>query len=228
MTRLLESSHRALSSPVGGTPRALVLAAALLLLPTYFLPLWNLTMFAPQYQGGLRLDIYSYKLEGGNEGQDLKEINLLNHYIGMRDLREDDFREFQWMPFVIGVLALLFLRAIVMGRLLDLVDSTVLFAWFAGFSGWSFAYKLYRYGHDLAPTAPVKVDPFMPPLFGGTQLANFEVYSYPAAGSYALLAAGLALVAALLLAARAALREARAARGGTSPAGASSARTAAR
>ena len=31
----------------------------------------------------------------------------------------------------------------------------------------------------LAPTAAVKVPPFMPPMFGYKQLANFEVYSYP-------------------------------------------------
>lgn len=206
MKRLLERSHRVLSAPVPGLPRALALAAALLVLPTYALPLWNLTMFAPQYGEGLRLDIYSYKLEGGNRGQDLKEINLLNHYIGMRDLAPDDFTEFKWMPFVLGVLALLFLRAAVVGRLLDLLDALVVFGYFGLFSLWSFAYKLYRYGHDLAPTAPVKVDPFMPPLLGGQQIANFEVYSYPAAASWTLAAVGLALVAAFVLALRGALR----------------------
>jgi copper chaperone NosL len=204
--RVLERSHRLLTSPVGITPRALALAAALLILPTYFLPLWNLTMFAPQYQGGLRLDIYSYRLEGGNRGQDLKEINLLNHYIGMRDLAPDDFTEFKWMPFVLGGLALVFLRAAVVGRMLDLVDAFVLFAYFGLFSLWSFAYKLYRYGHDLAPTAPVKVDPFMPPLLGGQQIANFEVYSYPGLASYAAAAVGLALLLAVSLGARAARR----------------------
>jgi hypothetical protein len=199
-----------LTSPIGPGSRALALAAALLVLPTYFFPLWNLTMFAPQYGEGLRLDIYSYKLQGGNGGQDLKEINLLNHYIGMRDLAVDDFTEFKWMPFVLGALALLFLRAVVVGRVLDLLDSIVVFSYFGLFSLWSFAYKLYRYGHDLAPTAPVKVDPFMPPLFGGTQLANFEVYSYPAGGSYALVAVGLVLAIALVLGVRAALRRERA------------------
>jgi copper chaperone NosL len=198
--KFLERSHRLLSSPVALAPRALVLVAALLVLPTYFLPLWNLTMFAPQYGGGLRLDIYSYKLQGGNQGQDLKEINLLNHYIGMHDLAVDDFTEFKWMPFVLGALALLFLRAAVVGRVLDLVDSFVLFGYFGLFSLWSFAYKLFRYGHDLAPTAPVKVPPFMPPLFGGQQLANFEVYSYPSLGSWALAGAGVALLVAISLA----------------------------
>ena len=73
-------------------------------------------MFAPQYPNGLRLDIYSHTLVGGNGGQDIKEINLLNHYIGMHDLAVEDFTEFKWMPFVLGGLALLFLRAAVLGH----------------------------------------------------------------------------------------------------------------
>jgi hypothetical protein len=39
----------------------------------------------------------------------------------------------------------------------------------------------------------------MPPLFGYKKLANFEVYSYPQLGSYALAAAAVALVTALFL-----------------------------
>jgi hypothetical protein len=213
VSHLFERSHRLLSSPVGAVPRALALAAAVLVLPTFFRPLWNLTMYAPQYQSGLRLDIYSHKLHGGNRGQDLKEINLLNHYIGMRPLEEEDFTEFKWMPFVLGALALVFLRAAVMGRVLDLVDAAVVFSYFGLFSLWTFAYKLYRYGHDLAPSAPVRVPPFSPPMLGGRQIANFEVYSYPALASYALGAVGLALVAALVLAVLGARREERAAQG---------------
>jgi hypothetical protein len=212
--RLLERSHRLLHAPIGPASRALALAAALLVVPTYLFPLWNLTMFAPQYGDGLRLDIYSYRLQGGNGGQDLKEINVLNHYIGMRDLAEDDFREFKWMPFVLGALGLVFLRAAVVGRVLDLLDSIVIFTYFGLFSLWSFGYTMYRYGHVLAPTAPVKVDPFMPPLFGGAKLANFEVYSYPALGSYALFVVGLALAVALFFAVRAALRRERTVEGG--------------
>jgi hypothetical protein len=210
--------HRILSTPVGAGPRALVLAAALLVLPTYFLPLWNLTMFAPQYGDGLRLDIYSYRLEGGNGGQDLKEINLLNHYIGMRALEANDFTEFKWMPFVLGAIALVFLRAVVMGRVRDLVDSVMVFLYFGLFSLWSFAYKLYSYGHHLEAGAPVKVDPFMPPLLGGQQIANFEVYSYPMGASWALFGVGAALLAALALGVVAAQRQDRAAAAGGLPA----------
>ncbi len=103
------------------------------------------------------------------------------------------------MPFVIGVLGLLFLRTAVLGKMSHLVDVLVLYLYFGLFSLWSFAYKMYWYGHNLLPTASVKVDPFMPPLFGYKKLANFEVYAYPALGSYALGAAAVALALALFL-----------------------------
>ncbi|HEU5250488.1 MAG TPA: hypothetical protein VFW15_10930 [Thermoanaerobaculia bacterium] len=200
MKNPFERANRYLGLPLELGPRGLLVLAALLVLPTYFLPLWKLTMFAPQYPDGLRLGIYSWKLEGGNGGQDIKEINVLNHYIGMKDLSTADFTEFQWMPFVLGALALLFLRAAILGRMATLVDMLVVFFYFGAFSLWSFAYKLYRYGHDLDPKAAVKVAPFMPPLFGHRKLANFEVYSYPAAGSYALLGVAIALAAAMFFA----------------------------
>jgi hypothetical protein len=38
----------------------------------------------------------------------------------------------------------------------------------------------------------------MPPMFGGRQLANFEVYSYPQAASYAMALSSLLLVTALV------------------------------
>src|SRR5262245_21182223 len=189
-----------LDASIGAFPRALLVAAALCLLPTYFFPLWNLTMFAPQYGDCLRLYIYSYELDGGNGGQDVREINVLNHYLGMRDLQAADFTEFKWMPFVIGALGLLFLRAAVYGQLGQLLDVFVMSLYFSLFSLWSFGYKLYRYGHDLAPSAAVRVAPFMPPLFGHKRLANFDVYSYPALGSYALGAAMAVLAVAFFLA----------------------------
>ena len=200
MKILFDRANKFLSLPLELGPRGLLLVAALLLLPTYLLPLWKLTMFAPQYPEGLRLEIFSYRLEGGNAGQDVKEINLLNHYIGMKDLTAEDFTEFKWIPFVVGVLLVLFLRGAVVGTLGGLLDLFILFVYFGAFSLWSFGYKLYRYGHDLAPTAAVKVPPFMPPLYGRKQIANFEIYSYPGAGSYVLAAVAVILALALFVA----------------------------
>jgi hypothetical protein len=200
MQRLIDRANRFLAFPLDLRSRGLLMLAALLLVAVFLFPLWNLTMFAPQYPDGLRMNIYSYKLDGGHEGQDVKEINVLNHYIGMRDLATEDFTEFKWMPFVVGALGLLFLRAAVQGRMSDLVDVIVLYSYFTAFALWSFAYKLYSYGHSLSPGAAVKIPPFMPPVFGFKQLANFEVYSYPAFASYALGAVVLVLLLALALA----------------------------
>jgi hypothetical protein len=199
MQAFLQRASRLLEQPIGLAARLMLLAAAALLAATYFFPLWNLTMFAPQYPDGLRLDIYSYTLAGGNHGQDVKEINVLNHYIGMQDLVNESFTEFKWMPFVIGALGLLILRAVVHGTVAALLDVTMLFVYFGAFSLWSFGYKLYRYGHDLDPAAAVQVPPFMPPMFGYQQIANFEIYSYPRAGSYAMLAVVVLLVIAFVL-----------------------------
>jgi copper chaperone NosL len=200
MKAVFERANHILAAPLGLGPRGLLVLAALFLVPVYLMPLWKLTMFAPQYPDGLRLSIYSYKLVGGNAGQDIKEINVLNHYIGMRDLAAADFTEFKWIPFVAGALGLLFLRCAALGNLSSVVDLLVLYLYFGLFSLWSFGYKLYRYGHDLAPTAAVKVPAFMPPLFGHKKLANFEVYSYPGIGSYALAAAVLVIAGSAFLA----------------------------
>ena len=119
MTRFLARSTRFLHEPVGAGPRVMLALAAVLVVLAYFTPLWRLTMFAPQYEHGLQLDIHTYTLEGGHGGQDVKEINILNHYIGMRDLVAEDFTEFKWLPFVVGALALLYLRAAAVGVKLD-------------------------------------------------------------------------------------------------------------
>ena len=199
MRTLFQRTDRLLEQRLGLGPRLLILLAALLLVPSYLFPLWNMTMYAPQYRDGLRLNIYSYRLDGGNQGQDIREINVLNHYIGMKDLSAEDFTEFKWIPFVVGALGLLFLRAAFHGKMAHLVDVLVLYVYFGLFSLWSFGYKLYSYGHTLSDTAAVKVAPFMPPLFGYKQLANFEVYSYPALASYSLAAVALTLLLGLAL-----------------------------
>ena len=187
--------------------RVLIIVAALFLIPTYVAPLWNMTLYSNQFPDGLRLDIYSHKLEGTKSPlqDDLREINSLNHYIGMRPLIDEDFTEFKWIPFVIGGIILLALRAIVLGKMSKLVDLFMLFTYFSGFSLWSFYDKMYAYGHNLEPTAAIKVDPFTPPLFGHQTMANFEVYSYPGVASYFMVAVPLLMLAAMWFSRRASL-----------------------
>lgn len=199
MQQLITKGTTFFETPLDLRSRVLILVGALMLVPTFFFPLWTMTLYSNQFPDGLVLNIYSYKLEGGKtqNRDDLKEINSLNHYIGMRALKEDDFTEFKWIPFVVGGTMLLALRVIVLGKMSKLVDVFVLFTYFGLFSLWTFYHKLYLYGHDLDPTAAVKVPPFTPPIFGHVTMANFEVYSFPAAGSYFMAAFPLFLLAAM-------------------------------
>jgi hypothetical protein len=179
--------------------RVMLLVGALLVVPTFILPLWQMTLYSNQFPEGLTLHIYSHKLEGAQSKyrDDLKEINALNHYIGMRPLREEDFTEFKWIPFVLGGVVLLALRVMVLGDMSKLVDLVVLYTYFGLFSLWSFHRKLYLYGNELDPTAPVTVEPFTPPLIGHQTLANFEVYSFPGTGSYFMALSPVFFVAAM-------------------------------
>ena len=213
MQNFLMNETKFFETPIDLRSRVLILLAALLMIPTFFFPLWNMTLYSNQFPDGLVLNIYSSKLEGGKTANrdDLKEINSLNHYIGMRALKEDDFTEFKWIPFVIGGVMLLALRVIVLGKMSKLVDLFVLFTYFGLFSLWSFYHKLYLYGHELDPTAAVKVPPFTPPMIGHNTMANFEVYSYPDTGSYFMAVMPLLLLAAIWLSRKSSTAERKAA-----------------
>lgn len=201
MSPKLQLFENLLRTPIN-IPARVTLVAAILTIPFVFqLPLWTMSFQSNQYPDPLRMAIYINHLEGQKTAQrdDLREINSLNHYIGMRPLMESDFSEFQWMPFVMGFFGLITLRAVVFGTLRDLVDIAVLFTYFGLFSAWNFYNRLYEYGHNLNPEAAIKVEPFTPPFFGRVQIANFSVESFPGGGSFAMALFGLLVVVALVI-----------------------------
>lgn len=176
-----------------------LIAATIALVLALLLPIWRIVLVAPQYQEGLSLRIYTYQLVAGNNGQDLHEINGLNHYIGMRSLEEADFVEMRWVPFAIGIFILLALRAAAIGSIRSLIDLLVLYLYFSAFSLGTFYYRLYTYGHRLDPKAPVTIEPFTPVMIGKQQIANFEQSSWPEIGTLFLALFPLLLLAAIWL-----------------------------
>lgn len=186
------------------SPRArlAVLGAGVLLLVAFIFPLWEITMLAQQFPEGIRMSIFAHKLVGGNGGADLQGINILNHYIGMREISAQDFPEMKFIPFALGLFFLLGLRTAVFARVHQLVDLLVLFLYFGLFSLGAFYYRLYTFGHELSPEAAFKVPPFTPPVFGHQQIANFDVYSYPGPGTYLLGIYAVVLGVVLLMEAR--------------------------
>lgn len=205
MNARLSAMHRILDRPVSLAGRGLLLLGILLLVLGATLPLWRISLVAPQYAEGLTLDMYAYQIVAGNGGQDLAEINTLNHYIGMKPIAQADFLEMKVIPFAIGVFALLGLRAVMVGRNMNLVDLGVLFLYFGTFSLGSFAWRLYSYGHHLDPRAPMTIEPFMPVVIGSQQIANFVQTSLPLAGTFCM----GAFLLCVLLAGWQSVREAR-------------------
>lgn len=195
MTSFYDRFHALLARPLAPWSRILVALAVIPLTFALVMPLWRIRMLAPQYPTGLTLDIYSYTIHGGNEGRDLPEINTLNHYIGMKKLERADFTDLDWIPFAIGALALLALRLAAIGDVRSLIDVAVLTSYFTAFSGGRFVFKLWSYGHDLDPHAPIHMDPFMPALIGTKQVGNFATASYPLLGTYLLTIFAAALLA---------------------------------
>lgn len=194
---LLKQEFKFLAKPLNLTSRLFLLAAVVALMASYWAPLWRIKLVAPQYAEGLTLDIHSWRIVAGHAGQDIAEINNLNHYIGMKPLAEADFFEMKWMPFIIGVFVIYTLRAAIFGMMRYVVDLFALFTYFGAFSLGSFYYRMWSYGHQLDPKAPVHIKPFTPVIFGTQQIANFTQSSLPQLATYLLAAYVVCLVAAM-------------------------------
>ena len=70
--------------------RKIFLAASLILVSTYFLPLWKISLDAPQYPEGIGMYIWLDSITGVNP-HDLANINGLNHYIGMKKIEPESY-----------------------------------------------------------------------------------------------------------------------------------------
>lgn len=172
---------------------ALTTLAALLLAGSFFLPYWSMTLYAPQYPKGLTATIYLNKVTG-----DISELNILNHYIGMQPLDEAALLERQLSGFAIAALALLVFLFLFSGRRVAgwLAIPAVAFPIFflASLGLW-----LYRFGHHLDPTAPIRIEPFMPALLGTGIVAQFRTQAMVSTGFILAVAAAAVLLWALRL-----------------------------
>ena len=166
-----------------------MIVGVLLLLPLFFTPLWNITLEAPQYPVPLGMDIYINKIADANP-HDVKNINLMNHYVGMKHIPEH-LKEFDVFPIVVIVMVLL-------GLLIAFKASYKWYLfWFVlmcilGLIGmYDFYLWEYDYGHTLDPKAIIKFTnedgtlmAYQPPLFGSKKILNFTAHSYPRLGAY--------------------------------------------
>lgn len=165
------------------------------------LPLWEVRLGAPQYPEGLGLQIFAHTVAGIKE-HDLQNINGLNHYIGMQEIRPDAIPELKFMPWII--VGLLVAGAVVAwrGSRRALAIWLVAFALLGAVGLWDFWRWEYNYGHNLDMDKAIIIVPgmtYQPPLIGTKQLLNFTASSWPGLGTAALAVPFLAGVLVLVL-----------------------------
>lgn len=172
--------------------RIFMLAAAVFLALMFVFPLWKVTLLAPQYPKGLGMFIWINKITG-TEPSTLQNINIMNHYIGMKAIEPDAIPEFSFIPYIVLAFAGLgLILAIVKKWHLNLLW-TILLVVAGGLAIYDFYLWEYDYGHNLSSDAAIKIEgmAYQPPLFGTKQILNFTAKSYPRMGAVFL---GLAMV----------------------------------
>ena len=161
-------------------PRILILLAGTLMVTLFFWPMWNITLLAPQYPDGVHMHIYINKIGGANPGT-LQNINILNHYIGMKEITPESIPELKYMPpIVIFFIVTAFIVAYLDKKwmywtwILSLI--LILTIGMYDFYLWE-----YDYGHNLDPKAIMKFEgeSFQPPLIGRKEIINFTAISMP-------------------------------------------------
>jgi hypothetical protein len=172
----------------------LALAAVALFAASYFEPYWSFVLYAPQYPFGLKLVISLPGVTG-----DVREIDTINHYIGMGHLADAAHLERQMAGFgVAGVSVLVVVLTLLAGKKLSrlaLLPGAALPGLFVADT----FYWMYRFGHKLDSRAPVHIEPFTPTLVGNGQIGQFLTFATPGAGFWMAVAATVVLGGAVFL-----------------------------
>jgi len=180
--------------PIHHISRVSIAVASLALIATYFVPLWRIDLWAPQYPEGLVMKIWLSKLSG-----DVDIINGLNHYIGMAHIKAEMFPEFKILPYAVGFYILFGLLTALLKNLKMLVIYFVLIVSAGVVALYDFWKWGYEYGHNLSDDAPIKVPgmAYQPPLIGYKELLNFGAYSMPDAGGWIFVVLGVVVATTL-------------------------------
>jgi hypothetical protein len=173
-------------------PSGLLLIAAALLVASFWQPYWRMRLYAPQYPKGLRVVAYLNRLEG-----DVREIDGLNHYIGMRPLNEAAQLERQTSAILVGVLACLLCGAIFIHSPWAALAALPALLWPVGFL-LDLHLWMAHFGTNLDPGAALSssIKPFVPPVLGEGLIGQFRTVARVSDGwRLSLAAAGVVLIA---------------------------------
>jgi hypothetical protein len=174
-------------------PTILLGLAALLLVISVFLPYWKMTLLAPQYPGGLAVQVFVNRMTG-----DVHEIDGLNHYIGMRPLGEA-----AQLERAISIAAILVLGLLVGSAVFIHTKWAALMALPAVLMPYLFLADMYfwmrHFGLNLDPHAPLSsaIKPFVPPIWGEGFVGQFRTIASFQIGIWLAFLAGFLIIAGL-------------------------------
>lgn len=174
-------------------PTIVLSAAAVLLFISIFFPYWKITLIAPQYPQGLAATMYVNRLTG-----DVREIDGLNHYIGMKPLGEAAVLERTLSVFIIIGIALLIAGAAYVHSPFALFLCLPAVFYPAFFLG-DLYFWMRSFGTHLDPHAPLSsaIKPFVPPLLGEGKIAQFSTMATWEIGLYLSIAASVLILVGL-------------------------------
>jgi hypothetical protein len=183
-------------------PSAFWLLAAVLLLVSLALPYWGLILKAPQYPNGLRIRVFATYMTGDEDPKldEVREIDGLNHYIGMHSLyTAAQVERAIALPAIFIMAALLAVAALWRRRwtwLLTIPALSFPFVFLADLGLW-----MRFYGQDLDPSAPLSssIYPFIPTLLGEGVIAQFKTIAYVDRGWYIAVAGCILIVVAIVI-----------------------------
>ena len=150
-------------------------------------PIWVARLEAPQYPRGLTLTVYGDRLEG-----DVREVNGLNHYIGMRTIDPAVIPEMKLWPLAPVLAAVFAVAGIALGGVAGLLARIAL--WLVplivllDIQRW-----LMVFGRDLDKEAALRLKPFVPLAVGPTAVWNFRIWALPGPALLLMLAVALAV-----------------------------------
>ncbi|MEQ9618837.1 MAG: cytochrome C [Deltaproteobacteria bacterium] len=174
-------------------PSIILVAAAVILFISIFLPYWKITLFAPQYPDGLEASMYVNRLTG-----DVHEIDGLNHYIGMKPMGEAAVLERTLSVFIIIGLALLIAGAVYVHSPVALFLCIPALLYPVFFLG-DLYFWMRNFGMNLDRNAPLSgaIKPFVPPILGEGKIAQFSTIATWEIGLYMSIAASVLIIIGL-------------------------------
>jgi copper chaperone NosL len=166
-------------------PQILIALAGLLLLILFAVPMWRISLIAPQYPHGVHMYIYIDHL-GGKDPGTLQNINILNHYIGMKYIVPESIPELKFFPYAVVAFTFTALLVAFFNKKILYLMWTCIFGLSLVLAMYDFYLWEYDYGHSLDPNAIMKFEgeSFQPPLFGTKKVITFIAQSYPMIGGY--------------------------------------------